>query len=121
MALDLLTVEPGDCTAAKADHRWLLLIHQHLHLGKVGGVIHCDMQLVASDAIGAPLLPGAVPPVPHLVEPGQGLDVDVDQISWRLPLVALNRRFGLQVSQPPKPESVKCPCDGREGSLQHPG
>ena len=34
-AVDALRVEPGDCTTEKADHRWLLLVCQHLGLPPV--------------------------------------------------------------------------------------
>jgi hypothetical protein len=37
--------------------------------------------------------------VPHLAEPGQSLDVDVNQVTGPLPFVPLHRRFGLQVPQ----------------------
>lgn len=54
-AHDPLAVQPRDDTVAKADHRWFLLIRQHLDIGKPGGMIDGDMDLVAV-AIGAPLL-----------------------------------------------------------------
>ena len=60
-------------------------------------------------------------PVPHLAEPGQSLDVDVDQVTGPLPLVALHRRFGLQVSQTAQSETVQRPGNGGEGGLEKPG
>ena len=88
-ALDPLGVEPGHGPRQKADHRWLLLIRQHLDVRQAGGVIDGDVDLVVADAVGPPLLTVAGDPVPHLPKAGQGLDVDVDQVAGPLPLVAL--------------------------------
>ncbi len=44
-ALDPLAVEPGDSTAEKVDHRWLLLVWKHLDEGQPRGVIDGDMDL----------------------------------------------------------------------------
>jgi hypothetical protein len=41
--------------------------------------------------------------VAHLLDPGQQLDIDVHQVAWSLPLVALHRWFGFQVPQSPQP------------------
>jgi hypothetical protein len=120
-AFDPLTVEPGDCPAEKADHRWLLLIRQHLDRGQPGGVIHGDMDLVVADAVGAALLPVSGDAVAHLPKPSQGLDVNVDQVSWPLPLVALHRWFGFQVPQSPQPQTAESPGNGGERCLQQPG
>ena len=120
-ALDALAVEPGDGSAEEADHRWLLLIRQHLDVGQACGVIHSDMNLVVADAIGAPLLAITGDPVAHPAEAGQGFDVDVDQVAWPFPLVALHRRFGIHVPQSPQPKAAESPGDGGEGSLQQPG
>jgi hypothetical protein len=120
-ALDALGVEPGDCTTEKDDHRWLLLVPQHLDIGEAGGVINGHVDLVVTDAIGATLLPVAADSVPHLAEPGQSLDVDVDQVTGPLPLVALHRRYGLQVSQTAQSETVQSPGNGGERRLEQPG
>ncbi len=84
MALDSLAVEPGHGTAEKADHRWLLIIRQDLHVGQPCGVNRfaeaggndSDMDLVVADAVGAALRPVAGHPVPHLPEPDQVFQVD---------------------------------------------
>jgi hypothetical protein len=93
-ALEPLAVEPGDSTAEKADHRWLLLVRQDLDVGQPGGVIHSDVNLVIADAVGPSLLPVSRDPVTHPAEASQGLDVDMDQVTRSLPLVALHRWFG---------------------------
>jgi hypothetical protein len=72
-ALDPLAVEPSDGTTEKADHRWLLLVCQHLDVGQPRGVIDGDMDLVVANASGAALLPIAGDAVPDLPEPGQRL------------------------------------------------
>jgi hypothetical protein len=120
-ALDALGVEPGDCSTEKADHRWLLLIHQHLHVGMPGGVVDGHVDLVVTDAIGATLLPVAGDPVPHLAEPGQSLDVEVDQVTGPFPLVALHQRLGLQVPQESETQVAESPCDGGERCMEQPG
>ncbi len=120
-ALDALGVEPVDCTTEKADHRWLLLVRQHLDIGEASGVVDGHVDLVVTDAIGATLLPVAGDPVPHLAEPGQSLGVDVDQVTGPLPLVALHRLFGLQVPQASETQVTESPGDGGEGCLEKPG
>ena len=57
-----------------------------------------DIHLVAAHPTGVPLLPEVGDPVPYLVQPVQVFEVDVTQISWPLPHLALNRLFQLQVS-----------------------
>ncbi len=83
--------------------------------------IHRHKHLVVADAIEAALLPVAGLPMPHLAKPGQGFNVDMDQIAEPLPLVSLHRRFGLQVSLMAEFEPVQSPGDGGEESPQRPG
>jgi len=120
-ALDPLAVEPGDSTAEKADHRWFLLVLQDFDVREPCRVVHCDMNLVVADAVGAALLAITGDAVAHLAKAGQGLDVDVDQISWPLPLVALHWNLGLQLPQTPQPQKAESPGNGGEGRLQQPG
>jgi len=80
-AFDPLVVEPGDSTAEKADHRWLLLIRQYLDVGQAYGVIHGNMDLVVAEAVGAALLAIAGGAVAHIPEPRQRLDVEMDQVA----------------------------------------
>ena len=82
-ALDALAVEPGEGPAEKADHRWLLLVRQHLDISQPSGVIHSHVDLVVADAVGAALLAVAGDAVAHFPEAGQGFDVDVDQVTGR--------------------------------------
>jgi len=120
-ALHTLDVEPGDRPAQKADHRWLLLVREDLDVRQSGGVVHGDMDLVVADPVGLPLLAIPGDPVPHLPEPRQGRDVDMDQVAWPLPLVPLHRRPGLQVPQSPEAQTAEGPSHGGEGCLQEPG
>jgi hypothetical protein len=60
-------------------------------------------------------------PVAHPAEAVQGLDVDVDQVTWPLPLVTLHDWFGIQVPQSPQPQATESPGNGGERSLQQPG
>ncbi len=57
--IDSLAFDPGDYTVEKAEHRWLLLIRQYLHVVEAGGVNHGDTHLIVPDTIGVPLLPFA--------------------------------------------------------------
>jgi hypothetical protein len=84
---------------------------------------------VVADTSRAALLVVAGDAVTDLAEAGQlpllrrslRLDVDVDQVSRSLPLVTLNRRYGLKISQPPEPKAVERPRHGGERSGQQPG
>jgi hypothetical protein len=53
-----------------------------------------DRDLVEADPSGTPQLALSGDPVPHLLEAGQGFDVDVDEITRPLPLVPLHWRLG---------------------------
>jgi len=114
-ALDALAVEPGHGPAEEADCRGLLLVSENLHIGEPRGVVDGHVDPVVTDACGTPLLTIAGDAVPHLAvgedfcEAVAGLlfDVDVDQVSWRLALVALHWRFGLQIPQPPQAQAVQ--------------
>jgi len=110
-----LTVEPGDRRRERADHCWLLLISQHLDVRQAGGVVDSDMDLVVADPVGAPLLAIPGDPVAHRLEPRRGLDVDMDQVAWPLPLVPLHRRPGLQGPQSPEAQTPEGPSHGGEG------
>jgi len=120
-ALDALSVEPGDSSAEKADHRWLLLIRQYLDVGQACGVIHGNMDLVVADAVGAALLAIAGDAVAHLPEPRQRLDVDVEEIAWPVPPIALHWNLGFQVPQMPQPQTAESPGNAGEGRLEQPG
>jgi len=120
-ALDPLAVEPGDSTTEKADHRWFLLVWQHLDVRQPHGVIDGDMDLVVANTSGAALLPIAGDAVTHLPEPGQRLDVDVDQVSRPLPFVPLDRWFGFQIPETAQAQAAEGPGDSREGCVEQPG
>jgi len=120
-ALDPLAVEPGDSTSEKADHRRLLLIRQHLDIGKPCGVIYGDVDLVVATAVGPSLLPVSGDAVPHPPEPCQRHDDDVDEIAGPGQLIALHWNLGFQVPQTPKPQTTEGPGDSGEGRLQQSG
>jgi hypothetical protein len=56
-----------------------------------------------------------------LAKAGELFDIDVDQVAWHLPLVALHRRFWVQVSQPAQAQPIEGSRDVGEGGLQQPG
>jgi len=85
------------------------------------GVVDRRVDPVGADASGAFLLSVAGDEMPHLAEAGRLLDVDVDQLAWCLALVALDRRLGLQISQPAQAQAVRGPGQGGKRSGQNPG
>lgn len=80
--------EPGNGTAEKADHRWLLLIRQHLEVRQSGGVVDGDMDLVVADLVGAPQLAITGDAVAHLLEPRRGLDIDLESGHLAVPTLS---------------------------------
>jgi hypothetical protein len=60
-------------------------------------------------------------PMPHLPEARQLFGVDMDHLPGPLPLVAANRRPGLQVPQMAVAERLEQPAHGGEGRLQRAG
>ena len=74
--------------------------------------------LVVANAVGAALLPVSGDAVAHLPQPHQRLDIDVSQVAWPLPVVALQRWFGFQVPQSHQPQTAESPGNGGEGILQ---
>ena len=120
-ALHALAVEPGHSPAQEADRGGLLFVRQHFHVGEPRGVVDRHMDAVVADAGRAALLPVAGDAVADLAKASQLLDVDMDQVSGMLPLVALHWRFGVQIPQPPEPQAVQSSGHGGEGSRQQPG
>jgi hypothetical protein len=84
---------------------------------------------VVANARGAALLAVAGDAVTDFAKAGEllllrrslRLDVDMDQISGLLPLVALDRGLGLEIPQPPQTKAVEHPGHGGEGCDQKPG
>jgi hypothetical protein len=60
-------------------------------------------------------------PMAHLSEPGQSLDIVVDQVTGPLPFVPLHRIFGLLVPQASKARPAESPGDSGGGSPQQRG
>jgi len=120
-ALDPLTVEPCKRPSEEADHRWLLLVLQHLDVRQPRGVVDGDMNLGVADAVGAPLLAITGDSMAELAEAGQGLDVDVEQIARPLPLVTLHWWLGFKIPETAQVQPAEGPGDGRERGVQQPG
>jgi hypothetical protein len=57
----------------------------------------------------------------HPLKAGQLFGVDMNHVPRLLPLVSLDRLFGLQVAQPAKAKGVHGPAHGREGHLEQSG
>ena len=76
---------------------------------------------VLADAGRTALLPITSDVMANLAEAGQLFDVDRDQVSGMLPLVALDWMFGLEIPQPPQTKAIEHPGHGGEGCSQQPG
>jgi hypothetical protein len=83
---------------------------------------------VVANARGAALLAVAGDAVTDFAKAGEllllrrslRLDVDMDQVSGMLPLVALDWMFGLEIPQPPQTKAVENPGHGGERCCQKP-
>jgi len=111
-----MAVEPGHSTAQEADRCGLLLVGEHLDVGQSGGIVDRNVHTVVADAGRAALPPVTGDSVADLAKTGELFDVDMDQVSGMLPLVALHWRFGFEISQPPETKEVEHPGHGGEGS-----
>jgi hypothetical protein len=120
-AFDALPVEPSHSTAHKADGRGLLLVCEHLDVGEPCGVVDGHVDTVVADASRAALLAAAGDAMTDLAKAGKLFDINVDQVTRPLPLVAVDWWFGVQGSQPPQPQAVENPRHGGEGRDQHLG
>jgi len=69
---------------------------------------------VVADACRAALLAVAGNAVADLSKARELFNVDMDQVSGMLPLVALDWRFGLEIPQPPQSQAVEHPGHGGE-------
>jgi hypothetical protein len=59
--------------------------------------------------------------VTDFAKAGELFDVDMDQVSMTVQLVALDRGLGFQVPQPTQPKAVENPRHSGEGRDQQPG
>jgi len=74
-----------------------------------------------TEAGGTALLPVAGDAVPHIAEPGQLFDVDVNQVARYLAFITLHHRLGLRGAKPPQAKVAQGPGHGGKGGGQHPG
>ena len=102
-AIDALAVEPGHCSAQEANCSGSLLVSENLHIGEQLGVIDGHVVPVVAEAGGTALAGDALP---HLAEPGQFFDVDVNQARY-LAFITLHHRLGPQVVQPPQAKAAQ--------------
>jgi len=113
-AFDALAVEPGHGPTEEADCRGLLLVSEDLHIGEPCGVVDGHVDPVVTDACRTPLLMVAGNAVTHLAVGEafcvavacQLFDIDVDQVSWCLALVACTGGLGSRFRNRPRPRSV---------------
>ena len=96
-------------------------VSENLDVGQPRGIVDGNMDQFVADARGAALLPVAGDAAADPAERNKLLDVDVNQVCRYLALVALHRRLGVQISQPPEARSARramvCVCMGREVSV----
>ena len=91
-----------------------------LDLGEPSYVINGLMAPAVSDVSRVALLPIACEVVINFVDAKQLLDVNVKRSTESFPLVVLNRRLWIKVSQPTYPEAVQCSGSGEERSRNQP-
>src|SRR6266536_2845174 len=87
---DPVTAEEGDCAAQEADRSSCLLVAEHLDIGEPGRVVDGDVHELPAD----PAAPGRAVAVDAVAGPAdlsQLLDIDVDELAWPRPLVAVGR------------------------------
>jgi hypothetical protein len=120
-AFDALADEPSHSTAHKANGRGLLHVCDYLDVSKPCGVVDVDVDTFVADTSRAALLAAAGDAVTDFPESSQLFDVNVDQLTRPLQLVAVDWWYGVQVSQPPQPQAVEKPRHGGEGRDQQPG
>ncbi len=111
---------PSHSTAQKADGGGLLIIRQHLDVGHAGGVVDGHVDTVVADSSRAALLAAAGDAVTDPAKAGKLFDVDMDQVSGMVPLVALERRLGFQIPESAQVQQVQGPGHGGERGSQHP-
>jgi hypothetical protein len=116
-----MAVEQRQSMAQEADRNGLLLVCKHLHVGETRHDINGHMKTVIADAGRATLLPITSNAVGDLSKAGELFDIDMDQVSRMLPVVAHDRKFGLQVSQPSQTKASEHPGHDGEGNGQQPG
>lgn len=111
-----MLAEPANGPRQEVDRGDHLILGQHLHVRQASGVIHSHMELLVASTTGADLTAVAGDPVTDPLKPSQLLGVDMDHVARLLPLVALNRKLGLQVPQRAKAKRLHHPSHGRQGS-----
>jgi hypothetical protein len=90
--LDVLANEPSHSPAQVTNRRGLLLVRQHLDVGQPRGVVDGHVDTVVADASRAALLAVAGDAMTDLAKAGKLFDIDMDQVSGMVPLVAQDRR-----------------------------
>jgi hypothetical protein len=90
--LDVLAIEPSHSPAQVTNRRGLLLVRQHLDVGQPRGVVDGHVDTVVADASRAALLAVADDAMTDLAKAGKLFDIDMDQVSGMVPLVAQDRR-----------------------------
>ena len=92
---DALAGEPDHGPGQEAGAGVAGLVVQHLDIGGPGMVVDADVDVLEAD-LAVLADPAAGDAVPRLVEAGEPLDVEMDQIAGAAPLVAPDRRLGLE-------------------------
>jgi hypothetical protein len=100
--LDALGLEVQKRSLEKGCRGALLLVRQHLHVAGPGVVIVADVKhLIARLAIL--VVPDACGSVAHLIEVGQLLGVEVEEVAWSFVLIAVRRLLLLEGRGPGNP------------------
>ena len=90
---------PGDQPSKEDDSRWRSFVSQDLGVSQTGSVVHGNMEELPTGTSGAlPTVAGDA--VADELDATQLLDVDVDELSGVVPLIAVNGLLGVEVLEP---------------------
>jgi hypothetical protein len=101
-----MPVEPGHSPAQEADRCGLLLFRENQQVGQSGGIFNRNLHTVVAVTGRAVLLQVTGRAVADLVKAGELYDIDMDQVSGVVSLVAMHWRFGLEIPQPPETKAI---------------
>src|SRR4029453_2123087 len=115
---DAARAEPRDGAREERRTRRPELVCQDLDVGDPAVIVDRDMHVLPADPrTGAPAI--TMDPMPDTANPTQWLDVDVNHVPGRRPLIALNRH-GRGRGPALEPESAEPGADGRARNAQRP-
>jgi hypothetical protein len=114
---DAVAGEPDHCPSEEARAAVAGLVVQDLDIGEPGMVVDADVDKLPADAIVL-AAPGPGDAMAGLVEAGELLDVEMDQIAGSGALVTAHRLLGRKRGQAVQAEAHELGGDGRAGQVK---